>query len=145
MKQTFCICIYSAGSKGDLNSGWNKISFKKIISFVPIEKFQFWCNYISCRKAKPKPIIQRFDPMSVCSSRGRRIVERKQVWVCRKRSSPNKWGNESRGKKVQIPRHSRHIWYPLHPALCTSVVHFSVFHHRGSCISVVSYYMKSFV
>lgn len=143
MKQTNILHLYLF-SKWDLNSGWNKISFKKM-SFVLIEKPQFWWNYIPCRKANPKPIIQGFDPKSVCFSRGRRVVERKQVWVWEKRSPTNKWGNESRGKKVQIPRHSRHIWYPLHPVLCASVVHISVFHRRGSCISVVNYYTKSFV
>lgn len=61
MKQTFSICIYSAESKWDLNSGWNKIFHLK--KTIPMEKFQFWWN-ISCKKAKTKPIIQRFDPMS---------------------------------------------------------------------------------
>lgn len=63
----------------------------------------------------------------------------------RKEVLPINGGNKNRGKKVQIPRHSRRIWYPLHPVLCTSVVHISVFHRRGSCISVGSCYMKSFV
>lgn len=76
MKQTFSICIYSAESKWDLNSGWNKISFKKNCSHgkVPILMKYF------LQESKNQTYHSKVWP-NVCSSRGRRVVERKQVGV----------------------------------------------------------------
>lgn len=140
--QTFSICIYSAVSKWDLNSGWNKISFKK--KLFPWKSSNFY-EIFPARKQKPK---LSFKVLTQCQLFKREKGGGEEASECgfgRNEVLPINGSNESRGKKVQIPRHSRHIWYPLHPALCTSVVHISEFHHRGSCISVGSYYMNSFV
>lgn len=141
-KQTFSICIYSAESKWDLNSGWNKISLKK--NLFPWKRSNF-DEIFPARKQNPN---LSFKGLTRCLLFKREKGSGEEAGECgfgRKEILPINGNNESRGKKVQIPRHSRHIWYPLHPALCISVVHISVFHCRGSCISVGSYCMKSFV
>lgn len=106
------------------------------------------CNFdeiFPARKQKPN---LSFKGLTQCLLYKREKGSGEEASECgfgRKEILPINGANESREKKVQIPRHSRHIWYPLHPALCTSVGHISVFHCRGSCISVGSYCMKSFV
>lgn len=121
-----------------------KQNFIKKKNLFPWKRSNF-DEIFPARKQNPNLL---FKGLTRCLLFKREKGSGEEAGVCgfgRKEILPINGNNESRGKKVQIPRHSRHIWYPLHPALCISVVHISVFHCRGSCISVGSYCMKSFV
>lgn len=100
MKQTFCICIYSAGSKLDFSSGWNKISFnKKLEVLFPRKSSNFDEIVFPAKEQNQSYRLKVLPNVCVLLKKQKGSGEKASVGLGEKSYQPINGSNESRGMK----------------------------------------------